>query len=179
MDRESIASASKILKYLRDTITENDLEPHIRYRHRVAGAHWSSETARWTVEIENPDTGARFELHARWLFSAAGYYRYDEGFTPPFEGCERFEGTIVHPQRWPEDLEYAGKRVVVVGSGATAVTLVPAMAEIAEHVTMVQRTPSYVIPIPQVDHIANLLRGYSAKSAGMRSRGARTSLSSV
>jgi cation diffusion facilitator CzcD-associated flavoprotein CzcO len=157
-DEESIASAPRILAYLRETVAENGLDAHIRYRHKVVSASWSTEAARWTVEIVHADSGARTVLTCNWLFGASGYYRYDEGFTPHFEGRERFGGTIVHPQQWPEDLDYRNKRVLVIGSGATGVTLVAAMAGIAEHVTMLQRTPSYVLPAPAKDAIGNRLR---------------------
>ena len=165
---EAIADAPQILSYLRETATENGLDPHIRYQHKVLGASWSSEEARWTVQVERTDTGELIQLTAGWLFSAGGYYRYDEGFTPHFEGRERFTGTIVHPQHWPADLDHAGRRVLVIGSGATAVTLIPAMSATAAHVTMLQRTPSYVMPLPKKDAIANALlkvfgqeRGYA------------------
>jgi monooxygenase len=157
-DEQSIADAPRILAYLRETITENGLDAHIRYHHRVLAASWSTADARWTVDVERTDTGERLQLSAGWLFCAGGYYRYDEGFTPVFPGRERFRGPIVHPQHWPEDLDYAGKRVLVIGSGATAVTLVPAMAETAGHVTMLQRTPSYVMPVPRNDALADRLR---------------------
>jgi cation diffusion facilitator CzcD-associated flavoprotein CzcO len=157
-DEQSIADAPRILAYLRETITENGLDQRIRYSHRVLAAAWSTPEARWLVDVERTDTGERLQLSAGWLFCAGGYYRYDEGFTPVFPGRERFRGPIVHPQHWPEDLDHAGKRVLVIGSGATAVTLVPAMAETAGHVTMLQRTPSYVMPIPRHDVIANRLR---------------------
>jgi monooxygenase len=157
-DEQSIADAPRILAYLRETITENGLDAHIRYHHRVLAASWSTADARWTVDVERTDTGERLQLSAGWLFCAGGYYRYDEGFTPVFPGRERFRGPIVHPQHWPEDLDYAGKRVLVIGSGATAVTLVPAMAETAGHVTMLQRMPSYVMPVPRNDALADRLR---------------------
>jgi monooxygenase len=157
-DEQSIADAPRILAYLRATITENGLDAHIRYHHRVLAASWSTADARWTVDVERTDTGERLQLSAGWLFCAGGYYRYDEGFTPVFPGRERFRGPIVHPQHWPGDLDYAGKRVLVIGSGATAVTLVPAMAETAGHVTMLQRTPSYVLPVPRNDALADRLR---------------------
>jgi cation diffusion facilitator CzcD-associated flavoprotein CzcO len=157
-DEQSIADAPRILAYLRETITENGLDAHIRYHHRVLAASWSTADARWTVDVERTDTGERLQLSAGWLFCAGGYYRYDEGFTPVFPGRERFRGPIIHPQHWPEDLDYAGKRVLVIGSGATAVTLVPAMAQTAGHVTMLQRTPSYVMPVPRNDALADRLR---------------------
>ncbi|MEV6205674.1 NAD(P)/FAD-dependent oxidoreductase [Kitasatospora sp. NPDC051914] len=165
-DKEAIASAPRILAYLRETVAENGLEPHIRYHHRLVSASWSSERARWTVEVERTDTGGRTELTCNWLFCAGGYYRYDEGFTPRFEGRERFRGTIVHPQHWPEDLDYADKRVLVIGSGATAVTLVPAMAGTAAHITMLQRTPTYILPVPKRDTVGNLLKKVLGEERG-------------
>ena len=165
-DKDSIASGEKILAYLRETVVENGLEEHIRYRHRVVSADWSSDDAVWRVEVERTDTGERLRLTASWLFCAGGYYRYDEGFTPHFEGRERFRGPIVHPQHWPEDLDHAGKRVLVIGSGATAVTLVPALAETAGHVTMLQRTPSYVMPVPRNDVLADKLRALFGDERG-------------
>jgi monooxygenase len=153
-DKDSIASAPKILAYLRETASENGLDPHIRYHHRVVSADWSSDEARWLVQVERTDTRERVQLSVGWIFCAGGYYRYDPPHTPHFEGRERFRGQIVHPQHWPEDLEYDGRRVVVIGSGATAVTLVPAMAETAAHVTMLQRTPTYVLPLPKEDRVA-------------------------
>lgn len=150
-DKQSIADAPRILDYLEEAIADDDLDRRIRYHHKVIAASWSSEEARWTVDVERTDTGERLQIAARWIFSGAGYYRYDEGFTPDFGGRERFQGQIVHPQHWPEDLDYAGKRVVVIGSGATAVTLIPAMADEAAHITMLQRTPSYVVPLPRQD----------------------------
>ena len=157
-DEQSIADAPRILDYLRETATENGLDDTIHYHHKVLDAAWSSQDARWSVQVERADTGETFEMTCGWLFGAAGYYRYDEGFTPEFEGRDRFGGTIVHPQHWPEDLDYAGKKVVVIGSGATAVTLIPSMADTAGHVTMLQRTPSYILPVPRKDAIANRLR---------------------
>ncbi|MER5536763.1 flavin-containing monooxygenase [Streptomyces mirabilis] len=155
---KSIATADLILDYLRETAGESGIEQHIRYHHRVRGAAWSTAEARWTVEIERADTGETVSMTANWLFCAGGYYRYDEGFTPRFEGRERFAGQIVHPQHWPEDLDCAGKKVVVIGSGATAVTLIPALADTAGHVTMLQRSPTYILPVASEDVIANTLR---------------------
>ncbi|GAX54584.1 flavin-containing monooxygenase [Streptomyces olivochromogenes] len=155
---KSIATADLILDYLRETAGESGIEQHIRYHHKVRGAAWSTAEARWTVEIERADTGETVSMTANWLFCAGGYYRYDEGFTPRFEGRERFAGQIVHPQHWPEDLDCAGKKVVVIGSGATAVTLIPALADTAGHVTMLQRSPTYILPVASEDVIANTLR---------------------
>jgi cation diffusion facilitator CzcD-associated flavoprotein CzcO len=157
-DEESIAGADKILAYLRETAAENGIDQHVRFHHRVLGAAWSSADARWVVDVERTDTGERTQASASWIFTATGYYNYDEGYTPHFEGRDRFQGEIVHPQHWPEDLDYTGKRVVVIGSGATAVTLVPALAKTAAHVTMLQRTPTYIMPVPSKDPIANRLR---------------------
>jgi monooxygenase len=165
-DEDAIASADKILSYLRATVAENGIDRHIRFHHKVLGASWSSAEARWFVEVERADTGARLTISANWVFSAGGYYRYDEGFTPHFEGREKFQGQIVHPQHWPEDLDYRGKRVVIIGSGATAVTLVPAMADDAAHVTMLQRSPTYIMPVPSKDTIANALKKVLGKRRG-------------
>ncbi len=156
-NEKAIAGAPAILDYLRETAAENGIDSKIRLHHKVRGAAWSSTDGRWLVEIERTDTGEQLTISCGWLFSAGGYYRYDQGFTPPFEGHERFQGQIVHPQHWPEDLDYHGKRVVVIGSGATAVTLIPALAGNAVHVTMLQRSPSYVLSVPSRDKIANSL----------------------
>ncbi|HUP98824.1 MAG TPA: NAD(P)/FAD-dependent oxidoreductase [Aeromicrobium sp.] len=159
-DKESIATAPRILAYLQETATEAKLEQHIRFGHKVVRADWDTAAARWLVEVEHATPGGTVakRFSARWLFCAGGYYRYDEGYAPVFEGAERFGGTLVHPQHWPEDLDYAGKRVVVIGSGATAVTLVPAMAETAGHIMLLQRTPSYIMPVPQEDALAKLFK---------------------
>src|SRR5699024_5395073 len=141
-----------------ETSRQYGIDEHVRLHHKVVGASWSSAEARWTLDVEHTDTGALSTITADWIFSAGGYYRYDEGFTPHFEGRERVQGTIVHPQHWPEDLDYAGKKVVVIGSGATAVTLVPSMCDDAGHVTMLQRTPTYIIPLSSEDAVANTLR---------------------
>lgn len=155
---QSITDGPSILEYVRETAREEGIEPKIRFGHRVLAASWSSEEARWTVEAERADDGERVTLTCDFLWTCSGYYRYDEGFTPRFEGEERFAGPVVHPQHWPGDLDYAGKRVVVVGSGATAVTLVPAMAEQAAHVTMLQRSPTYIASLPAEDRLASALR---------------------
>lgn len=166
-DKDAIADGSKIVSYIRETAEENGIADRIRYRHRVVSAEWSSQTARWTALVEissgEGDTTklTQTTFTAKWLFTATGYYRYDEGYTPMFPGRDDFSGTIVHPQHWPKNLDYAGKKIVVIGSGATAVTLLPAMLEgprAASHVTMLQRTPSYVMPLPRQDRIAILLR---------------------
>jgi len=154
---KAIADGPAILEYVKDTAREYGIDRHIRFNHRVIRAAWSSDEQRWTVEAERTDTGETVHLTADFLFSCTGYYRYDEGYTPELPGTERFKGRIVHPQHWTDDIDYAGKRVVVVGSGATAVTLVPAMAPDAAHVTMLQRSPSYVVSLPNEDPIAKVL----------------------
>ncbi|MEV5704901.1 NAD(P)/FAD-dependent oxidoreductase [Actinoallomurus sp. NPDC052274] len=153
---KAIADGASILRYIRDTATEAGVDRHIRFGHRVVSAEWSSEEARWTVEAVHD--GVPVRLTCGFLYSCSGYYRYDAGHTPEFPGVERFGGTVVHPQHWPEDVDYTGKKVVVIGSGATAVTLVPAMAERAAHVTMLQRSPTYIMALPAEDPIANRLR---------------------
>ena len=155
---KSIADGPSILSYVRQTAEDNGIEEHIRFNHRVRRAEWSSADGSWTVETERTDTQETVHLSCGFLFMCSGYYSYEGGYTPDFKGSERFSGRIVHPQKWTEDIDYAGKRVVVVGSGATAVTLVPAMAESAEHVTMLQRSPSYVISVPGEDPIAKVIR---------------------
>ena len=157
-EAEAIADGPSIRTYIRETARDHGVEDAVRFHHRVVAAEWSTEEARWTVEVERTDTEEPLHISCGFLFMCTGYYRYDEAYTPHFEGRERFSGPIVHPQHWPEELDYAGKRVVVIGSGATAVTLVPAMAEDAAHVTMVQRSPSYVVSLPGIDPIAVLLR---------------------
>ncbi len=154
-DEDAIASADKILAYLRETVRENNIDRNIRFHHKVLGAAWDSDTARWLVDVERTDTNELVQISANWLFCAGGYYRYDQGFTPQFPGRDRFAGQIVHPQHWPEDLDYTGKKVVIIGSGATAVTLVPSMAATAAHVTMLQRSPTYIMPVPAKDAFAN------------------------
>ncbi|HSD77370.1 MAG TPA: NAD(P)/FAD-dependent oxidoreductase [Solirubrobacteraceae bacterium] len=157
-EAEAIADGPSIRRYIRDTAREHGVDRHIRFGHRVVRAEWSTPEARWTVEAERTGTGETVRMTCGFLFACTGYYRYDEGYTPRFEGSERFAGAIVHPQHWPEELDYAGKRVVVIGSGATAVTLVPALAQRAGHVTMLQRSPSYVLSLPARDPVAGLVR---------------------
>jgi monooxygenase len=155
---KAIADGSSILDYVRQTATEHGVEEKIRFHHRAVRAEWSSAEARWTVDVQRSDTGESTQLSCGFLLMCSGYYRYDEGYTPEFPGAEHFAGQIVHPQKWTDDIDYAGKRVVVIGSGATAVTLVPSMAQTAAHVTMLQRSPSYVVALPARDAIADALR---------------------
>ena len=155
---KSIADGSSILEYIKDTAADEGIDQRIRFGDRVVRAEWSTDEALWRVTAENVHTGEALELTCGFIFSCAGYYRYDRGYLPAFEGMDRFAGTIIHPQAWPEDLDYSDKRVVVVGSGATAVTLVPSMAASASHVTMLQRSPTYIASLPAEDPIANWLR---------------------
>jgi len=164
-DAQAIAGGPSILQYVRDTAREYGVDRKIRFGHRVVRAEWSTEDARWAVEAVRTDTGEPVQLTCRFLYGCTGYYRYDEGYTPPFEGTERFRGQIIHPQHWPDDLDYDGKRVLVIGSGATAMTIVPAMADRAEHVTLLQRSPSYVVSLPAQDGVFKALRRLSDRWA--------------
>jgi monooxygenase len=157
-EAKAIADGPSILDYVRQTARDNGIEEKVRFHHRVIRAEWSTADGRWTVEAQRSDTLETVHLTCGFLMMCSGYYRYDEGYTPDFQGTERFAGRIVHPQKWSDDIDYAGKRVVVIGSGATAVTLIPAIAESAEHVTMLQRSPSYIVSLPAEDPIANFLR---------------------
>ncbi|MFO0554177.1 MAG: NAD(P)/FAD-dependent oxidoreductase [Polyangiaceae bacterium] len=164
-EEKAVADGPSILEYVRRTAREGGIEPHIRYRRKVVGAHWSSRDARWTLEVENLATSEVETYTCGFLYSCTGYYDYEKGHTPEFPGRERFLGTIVHPQHWPADLDYAGKRIVVIGSGATAVTLVPALAKRAAHVVMLQRSPTYIFSMPAVDARANWLREHLPEQA--------------
>jgi cation diffusion facilitator CzcD-associated flavoprotein CzcO len=155
---KSITDGDSILEYVRRTAQESGIDRRIHFHHRVLSAAWSSADERWTVEAERTDTGETVRLTCGFLWTCSGYYRYDEGYTPEFEGVDRFAGPVVHPQHWPADLDYSGKKVVVIGSGATAVTLVPAMAKEAAHVTMLQRSPTYIASLPAEDRLATKLR---------------------
>jgi monooxygenase len=157
-EAKSIADGPSILAYVRDTAREAGIEPHIRFHHQVKRASWSSADACWTVEAQRQDNGETVSLRCRWLHMCSGYYDYAEGHLPDFAGREDFAGEFIHPQFWPDQLDYTDKRVVVIGSGATAVTLVPEMAKAAAHVTMLQRSPTYVVSRPAEDGVANWLR---------------------
>ena len=171
-DGSAIADGASIRTYIHDTVRAENLGSRIRTNHRVVAAEWSSRTAMWTVtavstgadeyETESVfafDNGVTMTFTCSFLFVCSGYYRYDEGYTPAIAGIEKFAGTVVHPQHWPANLDYADKRVVIIGSGATAVTLVPSIAETAEHVIMLQRSPTYMAPVPRSDRLADRLRG--------------------
>jgi cation diffusion facilitator CzcD-associated flavoprotein CzcO len=155
---KAIADGPAILNYIHETVAENGIAPKIRFHHRITRAHFDSEEARWLLEVERTDTGERLQLSCWWLLGATGYFNYEGGFVPRFDGIERFQGELIHPQQWPEDLDYAGRKVVVIGSGATAMTIVPAIADAAASVTMVQRSPTYVLSLPGEDPIANGLK---------------------
>jgi cation diffusion facilitator CzcD-associated flavoprotein CzcO len=157
-EAKSIADGPSILKYLKQTVSQFGIDKHIRYGQLVTKAQWSTDDAQWTVTSTNKATGTTNTYTCSFLFMCSGYYSYKNGHTPEFTGRDRFKGTIVHPQEWPTDLDYAGKRVVVIGSGATAVTIVPSMADKAAHVTMLQRSPTYMVSRPDHDVLANRLR---------------------
>lgn len=155
---KAIAAGEDILQYIKDTAAAEGIDQKIRFRHRITRADWSTDDACWHVTAERTDTGETVELTAGFVFSCSGYYRYDRGYLPDFAGMDRFGGAIVHPQEWPEDLDVTGKQVVVIGSGATAITLVPSLAPQAGHVTMLQRSPTYVIGLPTTDPLADAMR---------------------
>src|SRR5271170_5317894 len=153
-----IASAAEILAYMGEVIEENGLAAHIRYRHRIVSARWSSVENLWTLEVVREDAGERLRFTANFLWMCQGYYRHAEGYTPAWAGMADFTGRIVHPQAWPEDLDYTGRDIVVIGSGATAATLIPAIAAGCGHVTMLQRSPTYYITGRNANAIADMLR---------------------
>lgn len=161
-----LADGASIRRYIEETVTEEKIDRHIHLNHRVLGAAWSSEQARWHIRAQRTDTGELLEITCGFLFSCSGYYRYDHGYLPDFPGMERFSGPIVHPQSWPEDLDYTDRRVVVIGSGATAVTLVPAMAETAAHVTMLQRSPTYIATVPERNPLVALAHRFLPRGLG-------------
>jgi cation diffusion facilitator CzcD-associated flavoprotein CzcO len=157
-EAKAIADGPSILKYVKDTAAENNIEQHVRLGHQVKRASWSTADAQWTVECEMGPDKQRVQLTCGFLFMCSGYYDYEAGYTPDFAGIDSFAGTLIHPQKWPKDLDYSGKTVVIIGSGATAVTLVPEMAKTAAHVTMLQRSPTYIVARPDQDAVANWLR---------------------
>ena len=153
-----IGSAEEIMTYLGEVIDENDLARHIRYQHAISAATWSSEDKLWTLEVTQTSTGEQLRFTANFLWMCQGYYRHSEGYTPTWEGMENFRGPIVHPQTWPDDLDYAGKNVVVIGSGATAATLIPAMVDDCNHITMLQRSPTYFATGRNINELVESLR---------------------
>ena len=152
-----IATADEIQTYLGEVLEEHDLARHIRYHHRIDSASWSGEENRWTVVVTRTDTGETLRLTAGFLWMCQGYYRHDEGYTPDWPGLDRFAGTVVHPQTWPDDLDLADKQVLVIGSGATTATLVPAIADHCAHVTVLQRSPTYFYAGPNANELADML----------------------
>ncbi|MDG2325196.1 MAG: NAD(P)/FAD-dependent oxidoreductase, partial [Halioglobus sp.] len=173
-DKSTIADGHKILSYIREAAAEYDVEQHIRYQHKVIAANWSSADKRWLVTaerggaVDGGDDVERVTISCKFLFNCSGYYDYEQGYTPEFAGIDDFKGEVVHSQHWPEDLDYKGKRVVVIGSGATAVTLVPAMAKDTSSLVMLQRTPTYIASLPAEDPMAENLRKWLPNSWAFR-----------
>jgi len=163
-----IATADEIIRYMGEVIDENDLDRHIRYGHLITSARWNSDERRWTITATGPD-GDSVVFTAGFLWMCQGYYRHSHGYTPEWPGMQRFAGQIVHPQTWPDDLDYAGKRVVCIGSGATAATLVPAMADEVEHITMLQRSPTFFITGRTPSASSTSRRSGPTRSCGARS----------
>ena len=155
---KSIADGDSILRYINDTASQSGIVDRVRFNHKVVRADWDSADALWHVTAQRTDSNETFEMTAGFVFSCTGYYSYEHGYQPDFPGMDTFAGTIVHPQAWPEDLDYVDKNVIVIGSGATAITLVPSLAATADHVTMLQRSPTYIVSIPAKDPVANLIR---------------------
>jgi monooxygenase len=156
----AIADGESIRTYIRETAEAYGIDRKIRFRHRVKSASWSSADALWTIEVERGAEREPVRFTCNFLFSCTGYYDYANGYAPEFPGAEKFAGRIIHPQQWPQSLDYAGKRVVVIGSGATAVTIIPVIAEKAAHVTMLQRSPTYILSRPSQDALVGRLRGW-------------------
>ena len=166
IDEKFIADGPSILNYLEETISENNLGNKIRYQHKVLTSSWSSSTSKWTLEVKNLTSGITESFTCNFLMMCGGYYNYDEGYSPHFENQEQFNGLIIHPQKWPDNLDYKNKKVVVIGSGATAVTIIPAMADQVEHITMLQRSPTYFMSAPDKDMIGNFFKKiFSQKTA--------------
>lgn len=160
---KAIADGPSILEYVRETAHEYNIDRKIRLSHRVKRAAWSSEEAQWSLEVEDTASNSIHKLSCNFLFMCSGYYDYSQGYLPRWPGVERFTGQVIHPQFWPENLNYTGKRIVIIGSGATAVTLAPAMSDKAAHITMLQRSPTYIVAVPAVDAVANWLRKHLPK----------------
>ncbi|MFZ2870927.1 flavin-containing monooxygenase [Zavarzinia sp.] len=153
-----IATAAEILTYMGEVIEDNALDQHIRYGHKIEAASWSGEDALWTLSVRRADTGETFQITTNFLWMCQGYYNHDKGYTPEWPGMASYKGQIIHPQTWPRDLDYKGKNVLVIGSGATAATLVPAIAGDCAHVTLLQRSPTYFIPAQNINELADMLR---------------------
>ncbi|KAA1417097.1 NAD(P)/FAD-dependent oxidoreductase [Nocardioides humilatus] len=161
--KHAIADGADILRYLKDTAHEYKVDKHVLYHRKATTYEWSSDDKRWTVTVANSESGETETLTCDFLFSTSGYYNYEAGYTPDWPGFDKYAGTVVHPQFWPEDLDYTGKRVVVIGSGATAVTLIPSMADKAGHITMLQRTPTFIVSQPKIDPIAETIKKIAPK----------------
>ena len=168
LNAKAIADGPAILGYVKEAAAERDIVEHIHFSHKVQSADWSSERSHWTIKAERTDGPGEAQFTAKVLFMCSGYYSYDQGYTPEFEAIDAFNGQVIHPQQWPDDLDYAGKRVVIIGSGATAMTLVPAIAETAAAVTMVQRSPTYVVSLPAEDAIAETLKKFLPEKLAYR-----------
>ena len=156
-DRKAIANGESIRQYICDTAAEYGIDQHIRFQHRVKRASWSSDEALWTVDVVRGPAQETVQFTCRFLYMCTGYYDYEQGYTPDWPGLDEYQGQIIHPQTWPQDFDHSGKRIIVIGSGATAVTLVPALAKEAAHVTMLQRSPTYVLSMPSEDKVATWL----------------------
>ena len=165
-NKKAIADGADIRQYVNDAAKEYGIDQHIHFNHLVKDSSWSSETSQWTVSAEH--NGKKVTFTCNFLMMCSGYYRYDKGYTPDFPGLDLFKGQVVHPQHWPENLDYSGKKVVVIGSGATAITLIPSMTDKAAHVTMLQRTPTYVLSIPGNDALANGMRKFLPEKLAYR-----------
>ena len=162
---EAIADGPAILNYIKETAAESGIDAHIRYGHQVKSAAWSSAESLWTVRVQLAGSTQEISVRCNFLLMCSGYYSYESGYTPEFKGRELFQGLVVHPQQWPENLEYRNKKVIIIGSGATAITLAPELAKQAEHVIMLQRSPSYIVSRPAKDKVANLLRKFLPEQA--------------
>jgi len=158
--KKGIADGDSIREYICETADEHNVKDKIRFGHQVTRLSWSTQESMWTLEVDDKNTQEKKIFKSNFIISCAGYYNYKAGYEPEFKGRDRFQGTVIHPQLWPKDFDYSDKRVVVIGSGATAVTLVPAMTDKAKHVTMLQRSPSYVIAVPQADTLLRKMREY-------------------
>ena len=157
-DRKAIADGASILSYLKETVKENNLLKKIKFNHKVLTASWDSTKAQWVIEVKDTSNGTTINISCSFLFMGTGYYNYDQGYTPDFKSVNNFKGVVVHPQKWPENLEYENKKIIVIGSGATAATIVPELAKKAEHVVMLQRSPTYYFSTPDEDKFANFLK---------------------
>tara|TARA_B100001939_G_scaffold322226_1_gene312484 strand:- start:30763 stop:32370 length:1608 start_codon:yes stop_codon:yes gene_type:complete len=165
---KGIADGPSIKSYIAQTAREFGIDRRIAYQHRVISVNWNTDEGLWHIKAKRTDNRKTVEYRARWIFSGTGYYRYDEGYTPEFKGRKQFKGQIIHPQHWPEDLDYDNKRILIIGSGATAVTLLPALTDRAAHVTMLQRTPTYIMPLPEVEKLSKILRPLLGKNLAFK-----------